>query len=260
MGGARHIAIIVACLMVCEVTHAQVRTLPTRNEIDAMIHPTLSTTAERGIRGESITIGEIDGAQSIAVHFTLHNTTNRCVAISEFSTLCNCLRVTTAPRSLQAGESMSIEAQFDPMGRVGVFEHPIYVYTSLDEHNPTECLMLYGEVTTADSFAHLRYRMGELRLSRTTVTLDGVKVGATRSERIMVANSGNSDMVLRAKPSIEGLMFSTTPTTLRPGEEGEITISYTPDELPTYNIETVIVVEGCEARPTERMIKITIKR
>ena len=260
MGGARHIAIIVACLMVCEVTHAQVRTLPTRNEIDAMIHPTLSTTAERGIRGESITIGEIDGAQRIAVHFTLHNTTDRCVTIREFRTLCNCLRVTTAPRSLQPGESMTLEAQFDPLGRIGEFEHPIYVYTSLDEHNPTERLLLSGEITTTDTFSHLRYRMGELRLSRTAVTLDGIKVGTTRSERIMVANSGNSDMSLRATTTIEGLKFSITPTTLRPGEEGEITISYKPNELPPYDIETIIVVDGCGAKPTERMIKITIKR
>lgn len=260
MAGARWIAMFAVCLMAYQATYAQTRVLRTRDEIDALIHPTLSTTAERAVCGENVTVGEIDGAQSVTAHFTLRNTTERSIAISEFRTLCNCLRVTTAPRSLQAGESMSIEAQFDPMGRVGEFEHPIYVYTSLDEHNPTECLMLYGEVTTADSFAHLRYRMGELRLSRTTVTLDGVKVGATRSERIMVANSGNSDITLGATTTIKGLEFNATPTTLRPGEEGEITISYTPEELPTYDIETVIVVEGCEARPTERMIKITINR
>jgi hypothetical protein len=45
-----------------------------------------------------------------------------------------------------------------------------------------------------------------------------------------------------------------------PNKEGEIVITYSPTAEPTLDLETAIIVEGCgQARPSERMIKITIK-
>jgi hypothetical protein len=47
---------------------------------------------------------------------------------------------------------------------------------------------------------------------------------------------------------------------LEPNAEGDIVITYAPSLRPKHDIETAIIVEGCgTARPTERMIKITIK-
>ena len=47
---------------------------------------------------------------------------------------------------------------------------------------------------------------------------------------------------------------------LLPNAEGDIVITYTPTAEPMHDIETAIIVEGCgQARPSERMIKITIK-
>jgi hypothetical protein len=47
---------------------------------------------------------------------------------------------------------------------------------------------------------------------------------------------------------------------LAPGAEGDIVISYTPTEEVTTDMEAMLVVEGCEARASERVIRITIKR
>lgn len=256
----KHIVTLIASLICVVGASAQVRTLPTREEIDQIVHPRLSTTAHEGVRGEGVELGEVDGSQTTTVELTIRNHTNNPVAVTEFRTGCNCLRVTAKPRSLQPDESMTLTALFNPMGRVGEFEHDIYVYTSLDEHHPTSSLKLRGIVTSADRFAHLREHMGTLRLSRKSVTLDALHVGTTRSERIVVANSGDSNLRLSAQPAIEGLEFELRPATLQAGQEGEIVISYTPPKLPEQDIETMVMVEGCEARPAERMIKITIKR
>lgn len=258
----RYVSVIVAmvvCLAAYNISYAQVRALPTRAEIDSIVHPTLSTIAQRGVSGDGVAVGKIDDTNTITARFTLRNTTDEVVVITEFRTLCNCMQVTTAPKAMQPGESMTLEAQFNPSGRAGAFEQVIYVYTSLDEHNPTERLTLTGEVLPTDRFAHIRYRMGTLRLSRKEVVLDGIKAGAARSERIVVANSGSKTITISATPTIEGL--SIAPVTLKPNEEGELVISYTAERLPISDIETVVVVEGITTpRPTERMIKITIKR
>ena len=157
-------------------------------------------------------------------------------------------------------ESITLRAEFNPAGRNGSFSIPILLYTPLDATKPTLRLVVEGTVTATDEWSHLPHSMGLLRLSRKSVTLDGLCVGATRSERIVVANAGDSDLSLSARPSIEGVGFELRPATLKAGQEGEIVVSYTPQRLPEHDIETVIVVEGCDAKPAERMIKITIKR
>lgn len=259
MRRARVIAAIAVCLMAYNISYAQVRTLPTRAEIESIVHPKLSTTAKRAVCGESVEVGKIDGSESITAHFTLRNTTDHSVTITEFRTLCDCMQVITKPKVMASGESMTIEARFNPAGRVGSFEQAIYVYTTLDERHPTEQLTLTGEIAATERFSHLRHTMGTLRLSRKEVTLDGIKEGATRSERIVVANSGSETITIGATPTIAGL--SIAPVTLKPNEEGELVVSYTSNRLPAYDIETMVVVEGVTTpRPTERMIKITIKR
>lgn len=254
------IATLIAGLLCAIEAYAQLRTLPTREEIYRKLHPELSERANRGIRGQSIALGTVDGTQCIEVDLELRNTTDKEVSIGAVRSLCSCLSVTSAPQSLEPGQRATLRARLNPAGRTGEFEYTIYIYTSLDNELPTERLMLRGEIATIDMFPHLSEHMGNLRLSRKSVTLDGLCVGATRSERIVVANAGDSDLSLSARPSIEGVGFELRPATLKAGQEGEIVVSYTPQRLPEHDIETVIVVEGCDAKPAERMIKITIKR
>lgn len=256
----RYIATLIVSLLSIVGAYGQLRSLPTREEIDRKLHPELSKRANRGIRGQSIALGTVDDTQSIEVEFELRNTTDKEVGIIAIRSLCSCLSVTTEPQKLEPGESIVLAATLDPAGRTGEFEHTIYIYTTLDNELPTERLTLRGEIATTNKFPHLSEHMGTLRLSRKRVTLDGLCVGATRSERIVVANAGDSDLSLSARPSIEGVGFELRPATLKAGQEGEIVVSYTPQRLPEHDIETVIVVEGCDAKPAERMIKITIKR
>lgn len=254
------IATLIVALLGTIEAYAQLRTLPTREEIARELHPQLSTTAQRGIRGQSISLGSIDGTQCIEVDFELCNVTNKEVSISAVRSLCSCLNVTTAPQRLEPGQRAALRARLNPAGRTGEFEYTIYIYTSLDNELPTERLTLRGEIASTDMFPHLREHMGTLRLSRKSVTLDGLHVGTTRCERIIVANAGDSDLSLSARPSLEGLRFEPCPTTLKAGQEGQIVISYTPSSLPERDIESVIIVEGCEAKASEQIIKITITR
>lgn len=255
-------AIILIEALSCGMLSAQLRTLPTREQLESVANPKLSTAANRGISAtcNTIELGEIDGTKRVDVEFTLCNTTNQSVTITEYRSMCGCLKVATKPSTLRAGESTTLHATLTPSGRGGEFERRILVYTSLDERHPTERLTVSYRLTSDDRFSHLPHHMGTLRLSRKDVVMDNLKVGARRSERIVIANAGEREVTLHAKPTIEGLGFEMRPATLKPGEEGEIIIGYTTQRLPEQSLETLLLVEGCEARPTERMIKITIKR
>ena len=258
--------VIVWCLALLvlgiETLNAQLTRLPSRQELDSLANPTISTIAKRGVAAEMPTIhlDNIDGTKLIKRQFTLRNTTSSPVAITQFRSMCSCLKVLTRPTTLRPNESLNVEVEFDPAGRTSKFSILVLVYTSLDEKYPTERLTLSGTVHSTNRFPHLAQRAGELYMSRKTVSLTHVKASVTRTERISVANGGKTAITLCAKPLVEGLVFSVTPATLKPGEEGEIVISYTPKEPLNGDFNTLLIIEGCGGKPSERTIKVTIKQ
>lgn len=248
----------VAMVLGCAMLSAQ---LPTRKEIERAVNPALSVVAKRGVRAEksSIDLGIVDKSDMLTIRFTLSNLTGNKVAITELRSSCSCLQIATKPCTLGANEKMEVVAKFNPAGRSGKLKLDILVYTSLDAKSPTERLTITGMMATADNNTHLPYAMGELRLSRKSVVFDAPKVGATRIERIVVANTSQRAIRLTAHSTVEGLSLRCEPATLKPGEEGTLIISYTPKKS-LNNIETLLILEGCSGRATDRSIKIMITK
>ena len=228
-----------------------------RQRLDAEVTPSLSPTAEGALQAEcgTIDIGTIADIASVEQSFRLTNTTTTTIVITEIRSTCSCLRVETRPQSVASGESLDIVTRFNPEGRSGDFSLNIFVYTTLDTTLPTTRLTLTGKVECGDELSHLPIRMGELRLSRKSVVLNST----TLSERIAVANVGDSEVRLSARSTVEGLTLRCEPEVLQPGHEGDIVIGYKPQGA-IHDIETMIIIEGCKGRASERMIKITIKR
>lgn len=256
MGKWQYIAL--AMVLVAIEAGAQERKVLSRAELDALVNPTLSVVAEGAIVAEPATcnMGEVVDTDKVNAYFTLRNTTTEAIEISSIRSSCGCLKVATPIKGIEAKESVTLRAEFNPAGRNGGFSIPILLYTPLDAEHPTLRLVVEGSVVATDEWSHLPERMGTLRLSRKSITFDR----NTRSERIAVVNVGESPMTLSTQSTTEGITLRTEPTQLMPNQEGDIVITYTPKTEPMLDIETAIIVEGCgTTRPTERMIKITIK-
>ena len=255
-GKWRYIA--VALVLLAVEAGAQERKILSRAELDALVNPTLSEVAVGAIVAEPATrnMGEVADSDKVNGYFTLRNTTTEAIEITEIRSSCSCLKVVTPITRIEAGESVTLRAEFNPSGRNGGFSIPILLYTPLDSKHPTVRLTVEGSVIATDEWSHLPERIGTLRLSRKSVTFDR----DTRTERIAVVNVGENPVTLSAKPTAEGITLHTEPELLQPNAEGDIVITYSPTAEPMRDIETAIIVEGCgQARPTERMIKITIK-
>ena len=245
-------------MLLAAETGAQERKIVSRAELDALVNPTLSEVAAGAIVAEPATrnMGEVADTATINAFFTLRNTTAEAIEVTEIRSSCSCLKVVTPITRIEAEESIVLRAEFNPAGRNGSFSIPILLYTPLDATKPTLRLVVEGTVTATDEWSHLPHSMGLLRLSRKSVTFSS----DTRTERIAVANVGDTPLRISAKPTTEGIALRTEPEVLQPNEEGDIVITYLPTTEPKHDIETAIIVEGCgAARPSERMIKITIK-
>lgn len=250
--------IAVALVLLAVEAGAQENKKISRAELDALVNPALSTTAVGAIVAEPATrnMGEVADSEHVNTYFTLRNTTAEAIDITEIRSSCSCLKVTTPIARIEAGESITLRAEFNPAGRNGCFSIPILLYTPLDTAHPTARLAVEGRVVATDEWSHLPENMGVLRMSRKSVTFDL----STRTERIAVVNVSDKPITLSAQPTTEGIVLRTEPEQLMPNAEGDIVITYAPTTAPMQDIDTAIIVEGCGAtRPSERMIKITIK-
>ncbi len=236
--------------------------LPTRDKLEEMVNPSLSVVANRAVRAttSSVDLGTIESGVEQRVCFRLKSYSKDVVVITQIRSTCSCLKVISKPQRVEPNAEFEIEAMLNSSGRSGTIKHNILIYTSLDAKYPTERLTVRGTMHNSDKFSHLKHTMGELRISRQSVVLDQIKVDTRRSERIAVANAGERDITLSVQQTIEGLEFRCEPQTLKPNEEGDIVISYTTKKPITEDITTMLFVEGCSGRATERVIKVTIKR
>lgn len=253
----------ILCIMAfsIEMGVAQQHTMLSRAALDSLVNPALSAQNHGAVVAENmeIDLGEINGNERYSATYRLRNTTEHPIAITTLRSSCSCLRVESSPQSIPAGETIDINVTFTPAGRSGEFDLATLVYTTLDDSYPTLRLRLVGDIAAEESFAHLPYNMGGLRLSRREVTFEGTKPGTTRHEYIVVGNATTKQLRISSRATVEGLSLSTSPEVLEPGEEGEIRISYSPTH-PYNDTRTVLIVEGITASATERMIDVTIRK
>ena len=251
--------LIAVLLIVATEAQAQERHTLSRAALDSLVNPPLSTTARGSLLAtpETFSFGEIGDQERVNAIFTLRNCTDEAIEIMQMRSSCSCLRLATTIERIEAGTSATLRAEFNPAGRSGSFSIPIFIYSALDTLRPTLRLVVEGRVVSTDEWSHLPVTMGQLRLSRSSVLFND---GAT-TERIAIANTSNRAMRLSAHTTLEGLTLRTEPEVLQAGEEGDIVISYAPKNNDIAEVETIVIIEGCgTARPSERMIKITIKR
>lgn len=249
-------------MAMCNISTAQGVTILSRSALDSLVRPELSPRGSEWLAGEPATLhlGTISDEELYRASFTLRNISSESVVITSLRSTCSCLRVKSACRTIEAGQSMTIDTEFNPEGRTSHFDVELLVYISADTLRPSLRLHVAGEVEPNDEWGFLPERMGALRLSRRSVLLDGLSAGVARSEAIPCANSGERALRLSGTSTIAGLRLCCEPEVLEAGAEGEITISYMAAEPVAEEITTLLIVDGVEDKPSRRAITVTLKQ
>lgn len=257
----RGVITVVVMLAALVSSHAQQRTLPSRQQIDSMMEARLTPTTNNifAVDSHTIHLGTVEAGATTTAKCTLRNTTPRKVAITRVESTCGCLGASVDSSVLDPNESTTLSIAFNSTGRGGDVKYDILVYSSEAERCPSLRLTVVATIKCGDSWSHLKKSMGALRISRREVVLDNITANKRRTERIAIANPTSGAVRLSARSTIEGLTFSTSPEVLQSGEEGDIVISYLAATPLTSPVETFIVVEGITATPAERIIRITLR-
>jgi hypothetical protein len=234
---------------------AQSRGFLSREALDSLVNPDNSAKAAGMllVSPTTVKLGEISEDEPLYFNFEVKNASTRIVTITEFRPSCGCITVHTKPQSIAPNATLRVSVSFNPAGRSSAFSYRVNIYTDLDSELPTERVMVEGSVVSDDMWQHLPKRVGDLRLSRNEVELS-----SRGEERIAVANSGDKAIAITAKSTIEGLSLRCEPKVLAPGSEGNIFIGYRGDIA--SDLTTILILEGVEASPTQRTIKVKLKR
>lgn len=253
----RNIVICSLSLVVAATLSAQPRTVLSRSALDELVFPALSTEAQGALCAtpERYDVGTIDDTRSVEARYTLTNTTTKDITITDIRPMCSCVKVESRIGTIPAGKSADICCSFNPHGRKGVFGYEIMVYTSLDAEHPTARISLTGEVRPTDEWLHLRYTAGALRYGRREVTFSDNTI-----ERIPCANTSDKPLTLSSRTTVDGLALRTEPETIEPKSEAVIIISYKPKRQTTMKLRTMLMLEGIDAKPTDRMITVNIDK
>ena len=234
---------------------AQSRGFISRNALDSLVNPRNSTKGAGMlvVSPATMELGEISGDELVYFNIEVKNTSQRSITITEFRSSCGCIKVLSKPQCIAPNATLRVSASFDPARRSSAFSYRVNIYTELDSELPTESVTVRGSVVSDDEWQHLPKRAGALRLNR-----NEVEISSLGEERIAVANSGDKAITIVAKSTIEGLSLRCEPKVLAPGSEGNIFIEYRGDI--TSDLTTILILEGVEASPSQRTIKVKLKR
>lgn len=237
-----------------------------KSAIDSIVNPPLLKGSEAILKFDSCkkhigTLSEEDAPRTY--HFTFRNISSSAVSITRVNTSCGCTVATFQKEPIASGAESTIALTYNPHNHVGTVDTEAFVYITASSKQPVARLTLLGNVTSSDEWSYLPHVAGALRMKRKQVVFSEVKPSMQPSERILCANSGKTSLKLSALMLPTYASFRTEPVVLAPGQEGDLVITIDSNKIPAQagkEYQFSFLIEGIKVRPTDRTIKVTIKR
>lgn len=196
--------------------------------------------------------------------FIGRNVSSRMQEIARIQTTCGCTKSSISQMKLQPGDSCLIKLTFTPNGYPGTIDTRAFVYLKDNSGEPVTKIGLRGMVLpSADTWYRFKYKMGDLRLKQSKVTFNEVKAGMQPEARILCGNSGKKPLRISSLVLPQYVQVRTEPKVIAPGDEADLVITLLVDKIPPMmkpNFSFPIILEGVEAKPSDRTITVTVNR
>lgn len=168
------------------------------------------------------TIGESDG---LASHiFTIKNTGSSPLVITRITASCGCTQPEWTKEPITPGKTGEVKVTYNPKGRPGPFYKTISIYSNGKKGSFS--LGIKGNVTPKEALPILiyPYSIGDLKLQTKSILYSTIRPEETLGEKISVINEGKTSLNIHFGKIPHYLTIVANPSTLSPGETGEISI------------------------------------
>ncbi|MDR1981025.1 MAG: DUF1573 domain-containing protein [Tannerellaceae bacterium] len=166
-------------------------------------------------------VQENEGVVSHVFHIT--NTGTDPLVITRITTSCGCTQPEWTKTPIEPGMTGEITIRYNPKGRPGPFHKQVSVFSNAKNGSLT--LYVQGAVTSKPAAPVIRYpyTIGGLKLQTKSLLYAAIRPDEALSEKIAIKNESETSLVIRAGSIPHYLIAEVRPTTLEPGETGEIT-------------------------------------
>lgn len=252
---------ILSLLASSSVLSAQIK-IVRREVLDSISNPALASNASflkfDKVLIEAEPMQEDDAPETFI--FSFRNISNSPIRIDRTVSTCTCLKAESTSDTVAPGQEASIKLTYNPKGHPGSFERKVFVYTD-GNSRPSAILRLKVSVSSGNDLTGLyAVQMGKIRLRSREVRFSSDSPGV---ERLSFLNISGKNMSLECDRNLLApcLDFRTEPETVRDGGEGEIIITFDPEEYSRGPGRSVlpVILQGMGVPPSQSTIKITVE-
>lgn len=169
--------------------------------------------------------GTIQEGDGLASHvFTIKNTGTGPLVITRITASCGCTQPEWSKEPIAPGKTGEVKVTYNPKGRPGPFYKTISVFSNAKKSSYT--LAVKGNVTpqALQPAIIYPYSMGDLKLQTKIIIYNNIRTEETLGEKISIINEGKTSLSILLGKVPHYLTVNVQPTTLAPGETGEITL------------------------------------
>lgn len=170
------------------------------------------------------TISENGG--KVTYNFVFKNTGNTPLILTNVRAGCGCTVPEWNRQPVAPGTSGSIKVSFNPQGRPGSFVKSVTVNSN--SSTPVISLTLRGNVSRKPMgpYDAYKYTAGPLRLTTSNINFGAIKHTDVAEKNIELINTDTKPVQISFSTPVPNIRTTPTPTTLKKGEKGKITLTY----------------------------------
>lgn len=184
------------------------------------------------------------------------NTGDAPLVVLDARANCGCTRPTYSTNPVAPGDTLRINVTYDPEGRPGRFSKNVFIDTNTPEKRNK--LLIKGVVIGDPTSVAARFpvEMGPLRLRHSAAIVGSVDKGRLKAVFEPGYNTSPRALVPTITDVPEWLSVNTSPDTLAPGEQFNLTMYVDGDKTPLYGVvsDTITIVpDSCKPDESYRL-------
>lgn len=181
--------------------------------------------AQISVNETSFNFGNINEADGPASHiFLIKNTGSAPLVITRVTASCGCTQPEYSKEPIAPGKTGELKITFDPKGRPGPFHKSVLVYSNGKKGSYPLAVKGNVKPKTLQPALVYPYSIGELKLHTKTVLFSTIRPDETLSERVHILNDSQKSLSVQLGKVPNYFTVEIQPSTLQPGETGEISI------------------------------------
>lgn len=162
--------------------------------------------------------------------FIVKNTGNAPLVITRVTASCGCTMPEWTKAPIEAGKTGEVKVTYDPAGRPGPFVKTVSIYSN--GKKGAYMLAIKGNVTPKriKPVIIYPYAIGQMKMDTKKILYSGIRPDEALGKKILITNAGETPFTIHLKKYPDYLTIQANPSTLKPGDTGEITILFNAKE------------------------------